>query len=78
MKSDIKNSLIFKKNLLLCIKKCESYDKTLIDYYKKHNNLDLEILFNKNEKTFCFTYVTKVDFKLLQAINKQIEELGWK
>ena len=54
----------------------ESYDKTLIDYYKKHNNLDLEILFNKNEKTFCFTYVTKVDFKLLQAINKQIEELG--
>ena len=22
MKSDIKNSLIFKKNLLLCIKKC--------------------------------------------------------
>lgn len=56
----------------------ESYDKNLIDYYKKYNNLNFEILFNKEEKTFYFTYVTKVDYKLLQAINKQVEELGWK
>ena len=55
----------------------ESYDKNLIDYYKKHNNLNLEVLFNKGEKTFCFTYVTNVDIKLLQAINQQVEELGW-
>ena len=55
----------------------ESYDGTLIDYYKKYNNLNLEILFNKDEKNFCFTYVTKIDFKLLQAINQQIKELGW-
>ena len=56
----------------------ESYDGSLIDYYKKHNNLNLELLFNKEKETFCMTYVVDVDVKLLQAINKQIEELEWK
>lgn len=55
----------------------ESYDKKLIDYYKKYKGLDLEILFNKDAQKFSMTYVVEVNIELLQAINKQVEELGW-
>ena len=55
----------------------ESFDGTSIYYYKKYNNLNLEIVFNKDEKNYCFTYAVKIDFKLLQAINQQVKELGW-
>lgn len=56
----------------------ESYDGSLIDYYKKYKNLNLELLFNKEKEVFSMTYVLEVDIKLLQAINKQVEEMRWK
>lgn len=63
--------------------KQEEIDEQLI-YFKTDDLTDVEydIIFYLDEKTFEATtdnpeYANDINIKELQAINKQIEELGW-
>ena len=69
-------------------------DKELVNYRKyQQDNIFEQVVFNNNQKKFwCGVTIVKnfdtliekhtnpisIDLSLLQAINKQIEELGWK
>ncbi len=62
----------------------EEIDEQLI-YTKTNVSIDVEyiIIFYLDEKTFeattdNFAYANDINIKELQAINKQIDELGWK
>ena len=68
-------------------------DDYLLQYYLKKESYFIKIGFNKfaknigiyggyaiskpNDKDWLISYTTDIDLKLLQAINKQVEELGW-
>lgn len=58
---------------------CDSYEFT-IRYYKEFRDYDdesytLDIVFRLIEQKLFSDF--DIDMKLLKAINKQIEELGW-
>ena len=52
----------------------ENYHISYIMYFNK--NEDRYIWFEKDTKTFEARF--NIDMSLLKAINKQVEELGWK
>ena len=59
---------------------CDSYEFT-IRYYKEFRDYDdesytLDIVFRLIEQKLFSDF--DIDMKLLKAINKQIEEMGWK
>lgn len=58
--------------------KLEQHDdiSNYIKYISNDEDFDF-ITFYCDDKTFCIGEYVLCNFKLLQAINKQIEELGW-
>ena len=47
--------------------------------YRDIRDEDFWVIFDKKDKTICCyqTHDYNFDFKMLKAINKQVEELGW-
>jgi len=74
------NGIQYRKNKKMQeeIERCGIFTEKIIEFYFYHKELELYQIcyFSDGSKTECNTFILKSDE--LKAINKQVEELGWK
>ena len=55
----------------------ELTEDNVIEYWKNVNGINYEIDFDLDIKKLSILWNNNITLKELQAINKQVEELGW-